>query len=131
MRQNMCLCASEPIFTRAVPVKVQWRRLWSSATSINESDMASVQRANSMCRLFCHIAPRYGACGALQAPDDCGHWAALRVTAGSLLIIDPHASPAKRVIERVFFVEEIIERGDTICLAAARAGVFDGQVGGE
>ncbi len=134
----MCLCASDPIFTRAVPVNVQWRRLGSSATSVNVSDMASIQRANSMCRLFCHIAPQRGVYGARSRARVSVDAASLAlgycrwVTANnSLVIIDPHASPAECIGERVFFVEEIVERVETIGRAVACAGFFDGQVGGE
>lgn len=48
-----------------------------------------------------------------------------------LVVIDPHASPAKRVSERMLFVEEVIQRVERIGLLVVRSGFLDRQIGGE
>ena len=49
----------------------------------------------------------------------------------SFSAIDPHPCPPKRISKRIFFIEEIIERIERIRMALRRAGLFDGEVGGE
>src|ERR1700761_4322027 len=48
-----------------------------------------------------------------------------------LMVVDPQTSPAERVGERMFFVEEVVERVERIRVPRLGRAFLDGQVGRE
>ena len=48
-----------------------------------------------------------------------------------LPVVDPHASPAERIGERMLFVEKVVERVERIRAALVCRGFLDGEIGRE